>query len=234
MFVYRQGKLKQELIRVSPTEQIYRLMHLSSGMVIEVKFDPSSQGSYSTNTNPYKVFKDVNGTYTIYEEFFAKNKSIKENFEEAILFFEDNIYKALNEKPPQVNAPPPPPTKPPKEVDVPPEQGDIVKVKNEFGIVTDVYGTKVITRKLTKEEATRILQDRKNASISIGVADTNSSSSTPIFKKGGITPKVAKPNVGDVVKVKGKYGVVTDVINNKVEVKNISKTDALRILKNKN
>ena len=91
MFVYRQGKLKQEVIGVSPTEQIYRLMHLSSGMVIEVKFDPSSQGSYSTNTNPYKVFKDVNGTYTIYEEFFAKNKSIKENFEEAILFFEDNI-----------------------------------------------------------------------------------------------------------------------------------------------
>jgi NMD protein affecting ribosome stability and mRNA decay len=115
-------------------------------------------------------------------------------------------------------------------VDVPPEQGDIVKVKNEFGIVTDVYGTKVITRKLTKEEATRILQDRKNASISIGVADTNA----PTFKRGGVTPKVAKPIVGDVIKVKGRYGVVTDVINNKVEVKNISQTDAFRILKNKN
>ena len=234
MFVYRKGKLVEGGQFISPTEQIYRLTHSSSGMVIEVKFDPSSQGSYSANTNPYKVYKEVNGTYTIYEEFLAKNKSMKENFEEAILFFEDNIYKALNEKPPQVNAPPPPPTKPPKKVDIPPEVGDIVKVNGAFGIVTDVFDTKVITRNLTKEEANRVLQDRKNASISIGVADTNSSSSTPIFKKGGITPKVAKPIVGDVIKVKEKYGFVTDVVNNKVEVKNISKTDALRILKNKN
>lgn len=227
MFVYRQGKLKQEVIGVSPTEQIYRLLHVSSGMVIQVSFDPTSNG---VNTKPYKVFKEENGTYTIYEEFFAKNKSIKENFEEAILFFEDNIYKALKETPPQVNAPPPPPSKPPKQVDVPPEVGDIVKVNGDYGIVTDVYGTKVITRKLTKEEATRILQDRKNASISIEVADTNA----PTFKKGGITPKLAKPKVGDIVKIKDKYGVVTDVINNKVEVKNVSKNDALRILKNKN
>jgi len=230
MFVYKKGKLKQELIGVSATEQIYRLMHLSSGMVIEVAFDPSSQGSYSTNTNPYKVYKEVNGTYTIYEEFLAKNKSIKENFEDAILFFEDNIYKALKETPPQQSQPQSDPPKPPKKVDVPPEQGDIIKVSGEFGIVTDVYGTKVITRKLTKEEATRILQDRKNASISIGVADINAQT----FKKGGITPKLAKPIVGDIVKVYGRYGVVTDVLKNKVEVKNISKTDALRILKNKN
>ena len=227
MFVYRQGKLKQEVIGVSPTEQIYRLLHVSSGMVIQVSFDPTSNG---VNTNPYKVFKEENGTYTIYEEFFAKNKSIKENFEEAILFFEDNIFKALRETPPQQTQPPSQPPKPPKEVDVPPEVGDIVKVNGDYGIVTDVYGTKVITRKLTKEEATRILQDRKNASISIEVADTNA----PTFKKGGITPKLAKPKVGDIVKIKGKYGVVTDVINNKVEVKNITKNDALRILKNKN
>jgi hypothetical protein len=230
MFVYRKGKLVEGGQFISPTEQIYRLTHSSSGMVIEVKFDPSSQGSYSANTNPYKVYKEVNGTYTIYEEFLAKNKSMKENFEEAILFFEDNIYKSLNEKPPQQPQPPSDPPKPPKEVDVPPEQGDIVKVNGEFGIVTDVFGTKVITRKLTKEEATRILQDRKNASISIGVADINAQT----FKKGGITLKVAKPKVGDVIKVKEKYGFVTDVVNNKVEVKNISKTDALRILKNKN
>jgi hypothetical protein len=227
MFVYRQGKLKQEVIGVSPTEQIYRLLHVSSGMAIQVSFDPTSNG---VNTNPYKVFKEENGTYTIYEEFFAKNKSIKENFEEAILFFEDNIFKALRETPPQQTQPPSQPPKPPKEVDVPPEVGDIVKVNGDYGIVTDVYGTKVITRKLTKEEATRILQDRKNASISIEVADTNA----PTFKKGGITPKLAKPKVGDIVKIKGKYGVVTDVINNKVEVKNITKNDALRILKNKN
>jgi hypothetical protein len=229
MFVYRKGKLIEGGQYISPTEQIYRLTHSSSGMVIEVKFDPSSQGSYGTNTNPYKVYKEVNGMYTIYKEFYAKNKSMKENFEDAILFFEDNIYKALNEKPPQQTQPPADPPKPPKEVDVPPEVGDIVKVNGEYGIVTDVYGTKVITRKLTKEEATRILQDRKNASISIEVADTNA----PTFKKGGITPKVAKPIVGDVIKVNGKYGVVTDVLKNKVEVKNISKTDALRILKTK-
>jgi hypothetical protein len=230
MFVYRKGKLVEGGQYISPTEQIYRLTHSSSGMVIEVKFDPSSQGSYSANTNPYKVYKEVNGMYTIYEEFLAKNKSMKENFEDAILFFEDNIYKALNEKPPQQPQPPSDPPKPPKKVDVPPEVGDIVKVNGAFGIVTDVFDTKVITRNLTKEEANRVLQDRKNASISIGVADINAQT----FKKGGITPKVAKPKVGDVIKVKEKYGFVTDVVNNKVEVKNISKTDALRILKNKN
>jgi hypothetical protein len=227
MFVYRKGKLKEDGDFISPTEQIYRLNHTSSGMVIEVKFDPTMQGVFS---NPYKVYKEENGTYTIYEEFFNKNKSIKENFEEAILFFEDNIYKSLQETPPQQTQPPAEPPKPPKEVDVPPEVGDVVKVNGEYGIVTDVYGTKVITRKLTKEEATRILQDRKNASISIGVANTNE----PTLLRGGITPKVAKPKVGDVVRIKSKYGVVTDIINSKVEVKNISKNDALRILKNKN
>jgi hypothetical protein len=170
MFVYRQGKLKQEVIGVSPTEQIYRLMHLSSGMVIEVKFDPSSQGSYSTNKNPYKVYKEVNGTYTIYEEFLAKNKSMKENFEDAILFFEDNIYKALKETPPQQ---PQQPSTPPKKVKEVPVVGDIIQVKNEYGIVTEIVDSKVIVKKLTKEEALRILKNKQNQQISIAKADTN-------------------------------------------------------------
>lgn len=173
MFVYRQGKLKQEVIGVSPTEQIYRLTHLSSGMVIQVAFDPSSQGSYSTNKNPYKVFKEENGTYIIYEEFLAKNKSMKENFEDAILFFEDNIYKALKETPPQQPQQPKQPSTPPKKVKEVPVVGDIIQVKDKYGIVTEIVESKVIVKTLTKEEALRILKNKQNQQISIAKADTN-------------------------------------------------------------
>jgi hypothetical protein len=172
MFVYRKGKLKEEPIFISKTEFIYRLSHQSSGMVIEVKYDPTAQAG-DVNKNPYKVFKEVNGTYTIYEEFYARNKSIKENFEEAIAFFEDNIYKALNETPPQQQQQPKKPTTPPKKVKEVPVVGDIIQVKNNYGIVTEVVDSKVIVRKLSKEEALRILKNKQNQQISIAKAEQN-------------------------------------------------------------
>ena len=229
MFVYRKGSLKQDPIIISSTEVIYRLTHTSSGMTIEVKFNPLD----STEINPYKVFKEVNGTYTIYKEFSSvkDNKTLKETFEEAIDFFEDKIYEQLKEQKPQVQSPKN--SNPPKTKDVTetPSVNDIIKIGNKYGIVTDVFNNKVISRNMTKDEALNVLRARKNANISISKADEDISSN-PTFKKGGFLQQ--KPKIGDVIRVENNYGLVTDIYNTKIEVKNIEKKDALRILKNKN
>ena len=87
-----------------------------------------------------------------------------------------------------------------------------------------------------------ILRARKNANISISVANSNNANNNAIdnssftpstFRKGGVLHK--KPTIGDVVFVEGNYGLVTDTYGKKIEVKNLDKQDALRILKeNKN
>ena len=233
MFVFKKGRLRQDPIIISPTEVVYRLTHDSSGMSIEVSFNPMDV----KDIRPYKVFKEVNDTYVIYEEFSNKksNKSLKETFEEAIEFFEDKIYEQLKEQKPQVSQQPsnekPPKT---KQVTETPIVNDVVQVGKDFGIVTDVIGGKVIVRNLDKKEAMNILRARKNANISISVANSESENQNPTtFKKGGALHK--KPIIGDVVFVDGNYGLVTDVYGKKIEVKNLDKQDALTILKeNKN
>jgi hypothetical protein len=230
MFVYKKGKLRQDPIIISEREVIYRLTHESSGMNIEVKFNPLDV----KEEHPYKVFKEVDGVYTIYKEFLPKKlgKNLKETFEMAIDFFEDNIFKSLNEKPPQAQAPNN--QTPAKQVVVPPEVNDVIRVGKNYGIVTDVVGSKVITRNLTKEEALSLLRAKQNAQISIARADIDAlEENSTQFKKGGVLHQ--KPAIGDVVRINGNYGLVTDIYGSKIETKNISKEDALRILKqNKN
>jgi hypothetical protein len=169
MFVYKNGKLKESTEVISQNEIIYRLTHVTSGMNIEVAFNPNAFVG-EVNRNPYKVFKEVNGTYVIYEEFFQKNKSIKENFEEAILFFEDMIYKELKETPPQVNnqnnnQPPP------KKVKIPPVVGDIIKQGDNYGMVVDVNGNNITFKELSKDEALRVLRNKQNAQISLQIEE---------------------------------------------------------------
>jgi hypothetical protein len=231
MFVFKKGKLRQDPIIISPTEVVYRLTHESSGMSIEVAFNPKDP----KDIRPYKVFKEVNDTYVIYEEFSNKknNKSLKETFEEAIDFFEDKIFEQLKEQKPQVNQPPknekPPKT---KKVTETPKVNDVVQVGKSFGIVTDVIGGKVIVRNLDKKEAMNVLRARKNANISISLANSEDTTQNPaMFMKGGALHK--KPIIGDVVFVDGSYGLVTDIYGKKIEVKNLEKQDALRILKQK-
>jgi hypothetical protein len=231
MFVFKKGKLRQDPIIISPTEVVYRLTHESSGMSIEVTFNPKDP----KDIRPYKVFKEVNDTYVIYEEFSNKknNNSLKETFEEAIDFFEDKIFEQLKEQKPQVNQPPnnekPPKT---KKVTETPKVNDVVQVGKSFGIVTDVIGGKVIVRNLDKKEAMNVLRARKNANISISLANSEGTNQNPaMFMKGGALHK--KPIIGDVVFVDGNYGLVTDIYGKKIEVKNLEKQDALRILKHK-
>jgi hypothetical protein len=231
MFVFKKGKLRQDPIIISPTEVVYRLTHESSGMSIEVTFNPTD----TKDVRPYKVFKEVNDTYIIYKEFSNKknNKSLKETFEEAIEFFEDNIFEQLKEQKPQIK-PQPTSENPPKtkEVMETPNVNDIVQVGKNFGIVTDVMGGKVIVRNLDKKEAMNLLRARKNANISISLANSQDVDENPTtFKKGGYLHK--KPIIGDVIFVEGNYGLVTDIYGRKIEVKNLEKQDALRILKQK-
>ena len=167
MFVYNKGKLVKNVIPISQDEFIFRLTHVTSGMTIEVKFDNQKK----VNDNFYKVYKEVNGRYVIYEEFYKKNKTLKENFEEAILFFEDNIYKQLGETPPIEGTPNPEQTTPPETFQEVPIVGDIIQVGNKYGVVTDVVDTRVITKELTKDEAMRILRNQKNAQTSLTTID---------------------------------------------------------------
>jgi hypothetical protein len=184
MFVYNKGKLVKNVIPVSQDEFIFRLTHVTSGMTIEVKFGTEN----TINLNPYKVYKEVNGSYVIYEEFYKKNKTVKENFEEAILFFEDNIYKQLGETPPVEGTPNPDDNTPPETFQEVPIVGDIIQVGNKYGVVTDIVDTQVVTKELSKEEAMRILRNQKNAQLSISQVGNTSDDldfEIPSFDDGG-------------------------------------------------
>jgi len=184
MFVYNKGKLVKNVIPISQDEFIFRLTHVTTGMTIEVNFNNQN----TVNNNPYKVYREVNGSYVVYEEFYKKNKTVKENFEEAILFFEDNIYKELGETPPVEGTPNTPPETPPETFQEVPIVGDIIRVGNKYGIVTDIIDTQVVTKEISKEEAMRILQNQKNAQISISQSGNTSDDldfEIPSFDDGG-------------------------------------------------
>ena len=167
MFVYNSGKLIENPIPISSTEFIYRLTHTTSGMNIEVYVNTEVENS----DKPFKVYREQNGVYTVFQEFYRKDKTIKENFEEAILYFEDNIYKAMNETPPAVDSPRPDDAPQPETFNEVPIVGDIVQVGKNYGIVTDVKGTEVSVKNITYEEAIRMLKNQQNADIATSIED---------------------------------------------------------------
>jgi len=186
MFVYNKGKLVRSIVLISQDEFIFRLTHVTTGMTIEVKYNSDN----SIMNNPYKVYREVNDSYVIYEEFYKKNKTTKETFEEAILFFEDNIYKILGETPPVEGTPNPQPedNTPPETFQEVPIVGDIIQVGNKYGVVTDIVDTQVVTKELSKEEAMRILKNQKNAMMSISQAGNTTDDldlEIPSFDDGG-------------------------------------------------
>ena len=190
MFVYNKGKLIRTIVPITKEEFILKLTHVTSGMNIEVSYDVNVQNS----EKPYKVYREENGVYSIYEEFFRKGKTIKENFEEAILFFEDNIYKLMKEAPPVDDSQRPDPNQPkPETFNEVPVVGDIIRVGDKFGIVTDVIDTKVTVKKMSKEEAMRILKNQQNALIATSIQDVE------MAFGGGVeeAPKKTKKNSSD-------------------------------------
>ena len=161
MFVYKKGRLIQTntAVKNSPNEAVFKLFHPSSGMAIEVTYSTDTQSKLNS---PFRVYKEENGQYVIFEEFYQDKRSLVATFEEAINFFESQIYELLNEKPPKVNAPKPQPSDTFQE---PPIVGDIIRVDQQFSIVTDVKDNKITAKKLTKKEAMKMLRNKRNAEL---------------------------------------------------------------------
>jgi len=167
MLVYKNGRLNREVIPISNDNYILRLSHPTSGMVIETDFIQGMDADTQKPKTKFKVYKEVDGKYTIYQEFFIKDKTITETFEEAVEFFEDMIFDSLKEAPPeeQPNKPEEPEKEPEKIKEVP-RIGDIVQVGNKYARVLDVNDRDITTSMLSKKEAMRILKDIKNQQIS--------------------------------------------------------------------
>ena len=178
MLVYKNGRLNREVIPISNDNYILRLSHPTSGMVIETDFIQGMDADTQKPKTKFKVYKEVDGKYTIYQEFFIKDKTITETFEEAVEFFEDMIFDSLKEAPPeeQPNKPEEPEKEPEKIKEVP-RIGDIVQVGNKYARVLDVNDRDITTSMLSKKEAMRILKDIKNqqiSDVSVGGQDLSS------------------------------------------------------------
>ncbi len=162
MFVYKSGTLKESNTPVAnkPNTYVLRLTHVTSGMVIEVEYTINE----NNQNKPYIVYKEVDGQYVIYKKF-NKSKDLKENFEDAIEFFEEEIFKQLKETPPQQTTPQPTPPEPPKTFQELPEPNDIVRIGNKFGRVVDADPDTedVVVVELSKKEAMDILKAKRNA-----------------------------------------------------------------------
>ena len=167
MLVYKNGRLNREVIPISKDNYVLRLSHPTSGMVIETDFIQGMDSDTQKPKTKFKVYKEVDGKYTIYQEFLIKDKTITETFEEAVEFFEDMIFESLKEAPP-VESPnkPEEPEKEPEKIKEVPRIGDIVQVGNKYARVLDVNDRDITTSMLTKKEAMRILKDIKNQQIS--------------------------------------------------------------------
>ena len=167
MLVYKNGRLNREVIPISKDNYILRLSHPTSGMVIETDFIQGMDSDTQKPKTKFKVYKEVDGKYTIYQEFLIKDKTITETFEEAVEFFEDMIFESLKEAPP-VESPnkPEEPEKEPEKIKEVPKIGDIVQVGNKYARVLDVNDRDITTSMLSKKEAMRILKDIKNQQIS--------------------------------------------------------------------
>lgn len=174
MLVYKKGQLKKELTPVKQGVVKYTLKHAKTG--VKLSFDmysdmtktnkdvfatPKVYDSAINMVSPYLVSKEENGQYKIYESFWDVNKTLFDNFTDAITYFEESIFKELNEKPPQ------PPTQPddsdPDKFKELPNIGDIVRIgKDRFGKVVDVNieTRNIDVAPMTKEEAMGILKQQ--------------------------------------------------------------------------
>ena len=167
MLVYKNGRLNREIVPISKDNYILRLSHPTSGMVIETDFIQGMDSDTQKPKTKFKVYKEVDGKYTIYQEFLIKDKTITETFEEAVEFFEDMIFESLKEAPPEESPnKPEEPEKEPEKIKEVPRIGDIVQVGNKYARVLDVNDRDITTSMLSKKEAMRILKDIKNQQIS--------------------------------------------------------------------
>lgn len=195
MFVFKKGKLTHDVISLGNGNKVYRLVHNSSKMVIEVEYKPNRAIGVNSNTQDlgfettdavYKVYRDDDGDYSRYKEFTLKKDGlIIELFKEAIEYFEVCIFEILKETPPSQTAPPPDDEEPEdaepddddddeKDDSVELKVGDIIKKDGKFARILDVAKDKTLNLKpLDAKEAMKILRQQRNNLLAqtVGTAD---------------------------------------------------------------
>ena len=203
MFTFRKGKLIKNITALTDKVFRYQLTHPTSGMNIYIDFfgDP-----YDSNTNidslildyksflvnkasSYVVFKEENNKYVIYKEFWDDKKNVVDNFKDAISFFENSIFEEMNEKPSKPQTPKSQDDEPEK-FTKPPIVGDIVEVGGVYAKVLDVSEDgEVSLKKLTKDEAFKILRNKRNSLLQKNQAKS--------LAKGGETGSLFKVNYNE-------------------------------------
>ena len=203
MFTFRKGKLIKNITALTDKVFRYQLTHPTSGMNIYIDFfgDP-----YDSNTNidslildyksflvnkasSYVVFKEENNKYVIYKEFWDDKKNVVNNFKDAISFFENSIFEEMNEKPSKPQTPKSQDDEPEK-FTKPPIVGDIVEVGGVYAKVLDVSEDgEVSLKKLTKDEAFKILRNKRNSLLQKNQAKS--------LAKGGETGSLFKVNYNE-------------------------------------
>lgn len=160
MFVFKKDRLKKTIVAEGKDKSVIKLLHPSSKMAIQTTYN--NDGSIP-NEYPILVFKEIDNQYVIYEEFpLTPTKNIIEVFQEAIAFFENNIFESLNEKPPVQAPPPSPPTDTYQQL---PVVGDFVQIGSNFGQVLNINGSKVKVKPMTKDQVMKRLRQQRNAEL---------------------------------------------------------------------
>ena len=165
MLVYKKDKLQRKLEALPNDKVRYILTHTTTGVKAYVDFikAPDYASSYYKNApngeginmvSPYTVTSvDEEGYDEILKTFWDEKNTLVQNFEDAMNFFEETIFKKLEEKAPTQDDNR-------QKFNQLPEVGDIVRSGKKFGQVTDVNEDtrKVKVKALTKEEAKAILR----------------------------------------------------------------------------
>jgi 8-oxo-dGTP pyrophosphatase MutT (NUDIX family) len=165
MLVYKKDKLQRKLEALPNDKVRYILTHTTTGVKAYVDFikAPDYASSYYKNApngeginmvSPYTVTSvDEEGDDEILKTFWDEKNTLVQNFEDAMNFFEETIFKKLEEKAPTQDDNR-------QKFNQLPEVGDIVRSGKKFGEVTDVNEEtrKIKVKALTKEEAKAILK----------------------------------------------------------------------------
>ena len=175
MFVYKKNSLQRKITADGTDRAIYTLTHTPTNVSISYQFqinnfNPEANLSMKEGrvamTKPFVISKKrSDDSFEFYQESFDGNKTLLDNWKDAIGLFEGKIFEYLNETP-STPSPPDNTDKTPKDkFSELPQVGDIVKVGNKFGRVVDVNeNTRDIkVEELTENEARDIIRLQRQA-----------------------------------------------------------------------
>ena len=175
MFVYKKNTLQRKITADGTDRAIYTLTHTPTNVSISYEFqinnfNPEANLSMKEGrvamTKPFVISKKrSDDSFEFYQESFDGNKTLLDNWKDAIGLFEGKIFEYLNETPSTPSAPDNTDNTPQDTFSELPQVGDIVKVNNRFGRVVDVNeNTRDIkVEELTENEARDIIRVQRQA-----------------------------------------------------------------------